>query len=170
MDEMRTGTRTELKRRWTPGGHRPVCKVKLGYEYSYLYAALAPVSGVLIALLLPDMTGECFKLFFQFFEKEVEELFAKGKILLLLDQASTHQLRIAKGCRIVLHHLPVASPELNSAERFFEEIRKPLSNRIFQTIEDVEEFLCGALKKYYQTPKLIIKLCHYPYMLYAKPK
>lgn len=167
---MRIGTRTELKRRWTPRGHRPVCKVKLGYEFSYLYAALAPVRGVLIALLLPDMTAECFKLFFHFFETQADMLYPKGKLLLILDQASTHQLRTAKDCRIVLHHLPVASPELNCAERFFEEIRKPLSNHIFQTIEDVEEFLCQAMKKYYNIPKLIIKLCHYPYMLYAKPK
>lgn len=170
MDEMRTGTRTELKRRWTPQGHRPVCKVKLGYEFSYLYAALAPVKGVLIALLLPDMTTECFTVFFQFFEKEVEAFYPKGKILLILDQASTHQLKTAKDSRVVLHYLPVAAPELNCAERFFEEIRKPLSNRMFQTIDDVEEFLCEALNKYYQTPKLIIQLCHYPYMLYAKPK
>ena len=65
--EMRTGTRTEIKRRWTPVGHRPVCRIKLGYEFSYLYAALAPVNGQLIALLLPEMTGASFQLFFQFF-------------------------------------------------------------------------------------------------------
>ena len=167
---MRTGTRTELKRRWTPQGHRPVCRVKLGYEFSYLYAALAPVSGALIALLLPDMTGESFTVFFQFFERGVQELYPQGKVLLILDQASTHHCSTAKGSNVVLHYLPVASPELNCAERFFEEIRKPLSNRMFQTIDKLEEFLCQALKKYYQAPKLIIQLCHYPYMLYAKPK
>jgi hypothetical protein len=85
-------------------------------------------------------------------------------------QASTHQLRAAKGYRILLHYLPVASPELNFVKCFFEEIRKPLSNRVFQTIDDIEEFLCEALNKYYQTPKLIIQLCYYPYRLYAKPK
>jgi len=51
MDEMRSGTRTQHKRRWTPKGHRPVCKVKLGYEFTYLYAAMAPATGKLIALL-----------------------------------------------------------------------------------------------------------------------
>ena len=167
---MRTGTRTELKRRWTPVGHRPLCQVKLGYEFIYIYAALAPVCGHLIALLLPDMTGESFQLFFHFFETQVKKLYPQGKVLLVLDQASAHQYRIGKKCRIVLHYLPVASPELNCVERFFEEIRKPLSNRIFQNIDEVEKFLCRTLKKYYKIPKLIVQLCHYPYMLYAKPK
>jgi transposase len=167
---MHTGTRTELKRRWTAVGHRPVCSVKLGYEFSSLYAALAPVSGGLIALLLPDRTGVSFKLFFHFFASQVQKLSPQAKVLLILDQASAHRCRTAKTSRVVLHYLPVASPELNCVERFLEEIRKPLSNRIFQNIGEVEEFLCRTLKKYYQTPKLIVQLCHYPYMLYLKPK
>jgi transposase len=167
---MRTGTRTELKRRWTPCGHRPVCRSKLGYEYTYIYAALAPASGHLIALLLPDMTGESFQLFLQFFEAEVKKRYPRGKVLLVLDQASAHRCCRTQTSKVVLHYLPVASPELNCVERFFEEIRKPLSNRIFKNISEVEKFLCQMVKKYYKSPKLIVKLCLYPYMLYAKPK
>ena len=68
-DEMRTGTRTQCKRRYAPRGHRPVCKVKLGYEFCYLYAAIAPASGKFIALLLPDMTKDSFSLFVDHFQK-----------------------------------------------------------------------------------------------------
>jgi len=32
-DEMRYGTRTECKRRWTRQGKRPTCKVKIGYKW-----------------------------------------------------------------------------------------------------------------------------------------
>lgn len=167
---MRTGTRTELKRRWTPQGHRPLCRIKLGQEFSYLYTALAPLSGELIALLLPDMTGTGFKRFFRFFESGVQKLYPRRKVLLILAQASAHRYRAAKNSGVVLCQLPVASPELNSGERFLEEIRKPLSNRIFQNINEVDRFLCRLLKKYYESPTLIIQLCHYPYMLYAKPK
>jgi transposase len=167
---MRTGTRTEIKRRWTPCGHRPVCSIKLGYEFTYLYAALAPESGQLIALLLPDMTGSSFETFFHFFETKIQQLYGKRKTLLILDQAAAHQYKTAENSRVVLHYLPTASPELNCAERFFEEIRKPLSNRIFENINKVEIFLCHALKKFYKTPKLIIQLCRYPYMFqYDKP-
>lgn len=171
FDEMRTGTRTELKRRWTPTGHRPVCRIKLGYEFSYLYAALAPVSGRLIALLLPDMTGNCFEEFFNFFEQQIKECYGRRKTLLILDQASSHRHKAPKSSNIVLKYLPVASPELNCVERFFEELRKPLSNHIFKNIEEVEQHVSKVLKKYYSNPKLIIQLCLYPYMQqHAKPK
>jgi hypothetical protein len=167
---MRTGTRTELKRRWTPCGHRPVSRIKVGYEFTYIYAALAPASGHLIALLLPDMTGQSFQLFLQFFETQVKKLYRRGKVLLVLDQASAHHCGATQNTKVVLQYLPVASPELNCVERFFEEIRKPLSNRIFTNIGEVEKFLCRILKKYYKSPNLIVQLCLYPYMLYAKPK
>lgn len=167
---MRTGTRTELKRRWTPQGHRPVCRIKVGYEFTYIYAALAPVRGHLVALLLPDMTKESFQRFLQFFETQVKQLYPKGKVLLVLDQASAHHCGSSQSSKVVLHYLPVASPELNCVERFFEEIRKPLSNRLFKNIGEVEKFLSRVLKKYYKSPKLIVQLCLYPYMLYAKPK
>ncbi|MCU7547722.1 transposase [Chitinophagaceae bacterium LB-8] len=164
-----TGTRTEVKRRWTPQGHRPVCRIKLGYEFTYLYAALAPKSGRLIALLLPDMSGDSFEIFFTYFEQQVDKLHRRRKTLLILDQASTHQHREKKS-KVVIKYLPVASPELNCVERFFEELRKPLSNHIFKGINEVERFVCRVLKRWYLHPNLIIKLCLYPYMLYDKPK
>jgi len=167
---MRTGTRTEVKRRWTPQGHRPVCRIKLGYDFTCLYAALAPLSGRLIALLLPDMTGKSFELFFHFFEQQVQNKYGHRKILLILDQASAHRYNAPRGSTVQLHYLPVASPELNCAERFFEELRKPLSNHIFQNIGQVERFVSKVLKKYYHNPKLIIQLCHFPYMQYDKLK
>ena len=40
-DEMRSGTRTVLKKRWSAMGHRPSGKQRIGYEYVYLYAAIA---------------------------------------------------------------------------------------------------------------------------------
>jgi transposase len=161
---MRTGTRTELKRRWTPMGHRPMCRIKLGYEFTYIYAALAPASGHLVALMLPDMTGNSFQLFLQFFATQVKKLYRQGQVLLVLDQAPAHHATTTLDNRVALQYLPVASPELNCVERFFEEIRKTLSNRVFHTINEVEKFLCQILKKYYQTPKLIVQLCRYPYM------
>jgi transposase len=167
---MRAGTRTELKRRWTPKGHRPVCRIKLGYEFTYVYAALAPADGHLIVLLLPDMTAESFQLFRQFFEAQVKNLYRRGKVLLVLDQAAAHHSKMTLNDSVVLQFLPVASPELNCVERCFEELRKPLSNRLFDNIIEVEKFLCRILKKYYNSPKLIVQLCLYPYMLYAKPK
>lgn len=163
-DEMRTGTRTEVKRRWTPCGHRPVCKVRLGYEFCYLYAAIAPVSGHLLALLLPEMTRECFELFMDYFQQQTQKRYGDKPILLVADQAGSHQREVCTQRGIGFEPLPTACPELNPVERFFEELRKELSNKIFNTIEQVEDFLCTILMKYWQNPDTLVQLCHYPYI------
>lgn len=160
---MRTGTRTELKRRWTPLRHRPLCRVKLGYAFTYLYCALNPVIGHLICLWLPDMTQRSFQLFLRYFEQEVSRHYHRRKVLLILDQASCHH-SVEKEAYVVLHYLPVACPELNCVERLFEELRKPLSNLVFRNITEVERFLSNILKQYYHNPKALVQLCYFPYM------
>ena len=62
---MRYGTRTEVGRHWMPCGERPVCPVKLGYEFGYLYTAICPYNGDLFAMFLPNMKRTCFDIFAQ---------------------------------------------------------------------------------------------------------
>jgi transposase len=162
---MRSGTRSTCKRRYREKGSRPVCRIKLGYEYTYLYAALQPFKGQLISLILPDMTKESFRLFVDYFYKETEQLYGKEhKVLLLVDGAGAHQQTVVAHNNITLQKLPPASPELNPVERFFEELRKALSNQIFDTIAAVEDKLCDILKQYYQNPTALISLTNYPYL------
>lgn len=163
-DEMRAGTRTECKRRWTSKGHRPVCKVKLGYEFCYLYTAIAPQSGHLLALILPEMTKECFELFMDFFKEQTTKLYQDNPVLLLADKAGSHQQAVVTKRGIGWEPLPTACPELNPVERFFEELRKELSNDVFETIEQVEERLSETLKKYWDNPQVLIQLCNFPYI------
>ncbi|HEU0143619.1 MAG TPA: transposase [Nitrososphaera sp.] len=164
QDEMRAGTRTECKRRWTLRGRRPVCKVKLGYAFTYLYAAIAPATGKLIALLLPDMTKASFALFVDHFKKETKALHGSHSVVLIADGAGAHQSSVCEQRGIAFARLPTACPELNVAERFFEALRKELSNRVFHTIGQLENYLCKVLKKYFDHPEMLVQLCHYPYI------
>ena len=161
---MRSGTRTELKKRWTPKGHRPICKVKIGYQFIYLYAALNPYTGQLIVLLLPYMTKECFRIFIQYFEEQTQSSYENKKVLLILDGATNHQQDVINSDLIKLQKLPAACPELNPAERFFEQLRAEMSNQVFETIDLVEQFLSKMLKKYFAQPELICSLTNYPYI------
>lgn len=163
-DEMRSGTRTEVKRRWTPQNHRPVCRIRLGYEFCYLYAAIAPFSGNLIALILPEMTRQCFEIFMDYFKEKTHELYAGLPVLLLADKAGSHQSEVCSQRGIAFEPLPTACPELNPVERFFEELRKELSNQIFDTIEQVEDFLSTILTTYWEHPQAIVQLCCFPYI------
>lgn len=151
-----------------PRGQRPCCKLKLGYEYCYLYAALNPYSGSLFSLILPDMTKESFALFNQHFCTYLDTLYPEGqrpRVLLIADGAGAHQQSICEACGISLCRLPAASPELNVVERFFQELRKDLANIIFDTIEAVEQHLANILEQYYANPQKITSLCLYPYLI-----
>ena len=163
-DEMRSGTRSQCKTRWSTKGHRPCCRMKLGYEFCYLYAALCPWTGHLIGLILPDMSKASFCLFCSYFSKQVKHLDAPKPVLLIADQASAHQKQVCLKAGIALQHLPTACPELNPAERLFEELRKQMSNQVYASIEQVEDQLSDVLQKYFHNPHQIVQLCHYPYL------
>lgn len=159
---MRYGTRSQLKRRWTPRGHRPECPVKIAYEFGYLYCALCPLTGDLFCLLLPSMKKQCFEIFLGEFENYLGQ---KQEVLIILDGAGSHQENaICENSLIRLQKLPAASPELNPVERFFQELRRELANQIFAVIEAVEEKIQQILEKYWAEPNLIIRLTSFPYI------
>jgi transposase len=125
---------------------------------------LNPYDGQLVALLLPYMTKECFRIFMEYFEQETQEIYGEEEILMILDGASNHQSDVISSKRILLEKLPPACPELNPAERFFEQLRTELSNLVFDELEQVEEHLIKILQKYYENPQLICSLTHFPYI------
>jgi transposase len=141
-----------------------VCKVKLGYEFTYLYAALSPATGKLIALLLPDMSKASFSIFVDHFKQQTQVIHGTHKVVLIADKAGAHQRSVCEQRGIAFEPLPTACPELNPVERFFEELRKALSNRIFDTIRQLENYLCKILQNYLEHPKILVRLCYYPYM------
>lgn len=171
---MRYGTRSSFKRRWTPLGHRPECRVKIAYEFGYLYAAICPFSGDLFALLLPSMKKECFKIFVEQFERhlvrqptepEPEAGAERAETLLIVDGAGSHQESVlSANSRLRLEKLPAACPELNPVERFFQELRKELANEIFESVTAIEEKIQELLKRYWESPQLLVQLTNYPYI------
>lgn len=143
--------------------------MKLGYEYCYVYAVLNPYTGSLFCLLLPDMTKESFCLFATHFSRYLDQQYgkqseARKQVLLIADGAGAHQEKVCLQRGFSFHKLPPASPELNPVERFFEELRKDLANLVFQTLNEVENFLSHLLKKYYNNPTAVIQLTQYPYL------
>ena len=156
---MRFGTRTENKRKWTPHGHRPLAPMKIGYEFSYLYSAVKPYTGEVFALILPYMNTECFTIFVQEFSQCLNRT-----TLLITDRATTHQKKVTKDTLVVLQHLPTACPELNPVERFFQEMRKELANKVFMSIQQAQDKVCEALMKVTENLDSVIKLTKFPYI------
>ena len=159
---MRVGTRTELGRKWAPIGVRPKGKQQIGYEYLYLYVALKPYTGEMFAMFLPRLDKECFGIFARERSKSLKE-----KMLWVLDGASAHRLE-QESQFLALQKIPAYSPELNPVERFFEELRRQMKFRIFDSLEEAEECLSEVLQGIYEDAERVKSLTLFPYITYAR--
>lgn len=162
QDEMRFGTRTALGRRWTSCGYRPTGEQLIGYEYGYLSVALNPASGELFALILLDMTVESFQAFVDEFIKFVGNATA---VRLITDGAAAHRsTRLRMDERLTIEHLPPYSPELNPVERLFKELRAVLKNRVFESLQAVEEAVIKAIEPFLKDGSRVKKLTFYGWL------
>ena len=63
-------------------------------------------------------------------------------VVIVVDNAPCHRPKAHREIPgLILLFLPPYSPELNPAERFFEELRRATANRVFETIEDQERVI-----------------------------
>ncbi len=168
-DEFRFGTRTELSKRWTAKGVRPVGRMNIGYDYGYLYVAVNPSSGRVFGLILPSMTVESMTVFIEEFRSW---LAANGETeaatLLVLDGAGSHRSERVSYGAIVKQLLPPYSPELNPVERFFQELRRELKNRVYESYEEVEKAVEDIFKRYLAKPEAVKKLTDF-HWLHTQP-
>lgn len=138
--------------------------VRRVYEWTYLYAALDPASGESFCLYLPGMDGLCLEAFLE----RLGEAYAEYHLLLVLDGAPSHTSRqITPPENVSLMTLPAYSPELNPVERWFQEFRRALSNRIFETVELLQEALTKVLGPYWEEPARLQRLTGFSWWVEA---
>ncbi len=149
FDEARFGLINWHRRRYCPKGFRPPWVVRRRYEWTYLYAAVEPTSGESFCSYLPGMDGRCFEAFLE----HLGEAYANHHLVIVLDNAPSHRSKeIACPQNVSLLNLPAYSPELNPVERWFQEFRRALSNRVFENVEMLQAALTEALAPYWQEP------------------
>ena len=123
--------------------------VRRAYEWTYLYAALDPSSGESFSLYLPGMDILCLEAFLE----RLGEAYADYHLVVVLDGAPSHtSSQIVLPENVSLLALPSYSPELNPVERWFQEFRRALSNRTFETVELLQEALTKVLEPYWLDP------------------
>jgi transposase len=160
MDEARFGLKVMHRRRWCPKGARPPWEHEDRYEWLWLYAAVEPSTGESFVLFLPHTDGACLATFLQAFRRAVPD----GRLGLLLDGSGSHTSdRVAWPADLVAVRPPPYSPELNPAERWFEELRAALANRVFDSLEQLETALTEALRPYWAEPGKLSRLTNYPW-------
>jgi len=163
FDEGRFGLRVTLRKRWCPCGVRPPWLVHDRYEWLWVYAAVEPATGRCFVLLLPRVTKEWFQQFLVAFAHEVGE----ARVGLVLDGSGSHRADIPWPDTLVPFPLPRYSPELNPAEQIFRVLRPKLTNRIFETIAELEAAIVEHLRPHWDQPALVRRLTGYPWWLDA---
>lgn len=61
--------------------------------------------------------------------------------------------------------MPAYSPELNPVERFFEELRRRIANRIFNSLSELEGALLAVVEEYFADKEKVRRLCGYSWII-----
>ena len=144
QDEARFGRISDTRRCWCPKPIRPLCVAMVTQEYTYAYAAVSIVDGVLDSLILPHVNGDCMQLFLD----EVAARHPNDRILMVLDGAGWHRsesLTLPANLRLLSQ--PPYSPELNPVEHLWDDLReKSFHNRVFDSLDALENHLEISLR------------------------
>ena len=136
-------------------------------EYTYAYAAVSPLDGVLDTLILPSVNGVCM----QVFVDEVASRHAEENILMVVDGAGWHrsqELQMPSNLRLLF--LPAYAPELNPVEHLWDDLReKSFHNRVFDSITSLEIHLEQALADFEKSPKRTQGITGWPWIINALP-
>ena len=160
---MRYGLMSNYRRSWSKIGKRTEWKNQQEFENGYLYSAIAPLSGESFHLIgFEDANSSNTK---RFLEKLKAE-HPKKHLVVLLDNAPFHKLKMLRTMEeLRLVFLPPYSPQLNPAERFFEELRKTTANQIFDTLGAHEKKIEKKVVEYINDTEAVKRLAGYDWIV-----
>ena len=82
---------------------------------------------------------------------------------MVLDNGRFHKAkRLIIPENIVLVFLPPYSPELNPAEKIWAKYKREFTNKFYNSLEDVENFMANIVKA--TTKKEVMSICGYSYV------
>jgi transposase len=148
---MRLGLYGQVRKRWVPKGIKPVQLVQTVYRWSYLLARVDCQGQLswrwLKSLKAPEL------------QQALAQWKAQGVQGVIWDGAAFHRAKSFQALNLPLLPLPPYSPELNPAERLFQEIRRAVEGKVFASLEEkiqrVDAFL-EALAKDAQRVKHLV--------------
>lgn len=163
FDESRFGTHSNIGHGWFKSGKvRDSVTYKLGYKNFYLYSAVAPKTGNNFSLILPRSDTGNFNVYLEQFSKYLKSI--NKKAIVVMDGAGWHKskdLVVPSNIEVIIQ--PPYSPELNPVEKLWQFIKRhTIKNKVFETLEDIEEVLCQFIKG--MTNDVFKTVCRAKYM------
>jgi transposase len=162
-DEMRYGLISNFRRSWSRVGERTVIDSQQSFDNRYLFSAVSPLSGDSFHLTsIEGFDSSAAHVFLVELKKQHPDTL----VVLVWDNAPCHRPMVHREIDgLIVLFLPPYSPELNPAERFFEELRKATANQIFKTIEDQEVAIEEKLNELTNDTEAMKRLLGYEWIL-----
>ncbi len=156
QDEARYGLHSIRRRCWGLRGVRVVKPAQQKYEWGYVYGALDVVGGETQFCFLPSVSLELTRMFLE----QIAASDSDAEHVVIWDQAGFHyspeDLRLPPGVHVL--PLPPYSPELNPIEKLWDVIKDGIANRVFETLDAIEQKLAEALRPYWESPEPVLSL------------
>ena len=152
-DEMRVGLRGMVRRVWGVRGRKMVQRLQLVYEWKYLFLVVDFVGGRLEWAWLDSMRSLTVARALLGLRRHTQVR------ALVWDGARSHRselVRNVSGVKTVVQ--PAYSPELNPAERVFEEVRRWVEGRVCGSIEEKMEAVNAYLSRLESDPQRVRSL------------
>ena len=152
-DELRLGLRGTSRRIRGRRGVKVRQRLQLKYDWWYLFAAVDGQSGTVSWTWLDSMkAADLVPL--------MEALRANAPLdAVVWDGATSHRDDAVRAVGVPLIHLPPYSPELNPAERLFEEVRRHVEGRVYPTLADKVAAVNALLDEHDADPARVRRLC-----------
>ena len=144
QDEAIFGRIGKVYKCWTWSGFRPVTIQQRIREYRYLFGSVEPSTGDSFFMIY----NGCDTAFMNNYLEELSKAFPDEYILLACDNAGWHKSKTLEvPYNIELIHIPAYTPEMNTIEQIWDEMReKNFANINFKTIAQVVDTMCHAVK------------------------
>jgi hypothetical protein len=152
-DELRLGLRGTTRRVWGRRGIKVRQRLQLKYDWRYLFAAVDGQAGRIWWNWAPSMKAEALWPTIAGIQ-EMDILDA-----LVWDNAPSHRDDDITDLDLGFVGLPAYSPELNPAERLFEEIRRLVEGRVYATLDDKAAEVQAFLEELDADPARVRRLC-----------
>jgi transposase len=162
-DEMRYGLISNFRRSWSKVGERTVIDSQQSFDNRYLFSAVSPLSGDSFHLTSIEGFDSVAA---HSFLRELKKKHHDTLTIVVWDNAPCHRPWIHREIPgLIVLFLPPYSPELNPAERFFEELRKATANQIFKTIAEQEVAIEARLNQLADDTYAMKQLLGYDWIL-----
>jgi hypothetical protein len=156
-DELRLGLRGQVRRVLAPRGVRVVQRLQLRYEWAYLLLAVDPRGGALRWRWLERCRAGPIK----------AALADWAPDAVVWDGHGAHTAKLLADLPTARVRLPPYSPELNPAERLFEEIRRRVEGRPYPTLADKRAVVDAYLTDLAADPPRVRHLCGWAWLTAA---